>query len=204
MLRPCRSQTACSCNFPSEGVKWSNIQSLRAELHRRHNEDGAIKHPVQQMLGEDNHSPLQSPLKPLSNPPSPRPLLCSLAFVFGYVRGQSYGSGRLPPSEAVPRLTMLLNKERERLLPSAQMLFVPWQMCPSLCFFSTALLHEPPMFGFASNIWTCQGGKLSKWDVSKVTLNLQMISLCSSQRIWIHSTSMVQVRGVPVREGETD
>lgn len=44
-------------------------------------------------------------------PLSPQPLHSSLGFVCWCGRGQSYGSERRPPSEALPQLIMLLNEE---------------------------------------------------------------------------------------------
>lgn len=118
-----------------------------------HNKDGAIKQGVQQMCPEDNHSPLHSLLKAVRqfvNPPSPRP--CTLQWVL--FAGEE--EDRVMAQNDFLRLQLLHSSQccsitRERLLPPTQMLFVPQQMCPSLCF---SLICPPPLNSFA--LWAPQ------------------------------------------------
>lgn len=131
------------------------------------------------MRAEDNRSPLHSLLKTLRqffNPLSPRPLHSSLGFVCRCGRGQSYGSEWLPQIEALPQLTMLLNKKGTpssidadvlRSLTDAFMFFLLF-LIPSeqFCFMS------PPMFNFSERIGAGIGFTRAKRQVWEYDLGI--------------------------------
>lgn len=89
------------------------------------------------MHAEDNYSPLHSLLKTLRqffNPLSSRPLHSSLVLFAGVEED------RVMAQNDFLRLKLCHSSQccsikRERLLPSTQMFFVPWQTCLPLCFF---------------------------------------------------------------------
>lgn len=157
-------------DFHWEEIKQADVWSaltllgpLLSKLHWRHNKDGAIKHEVQQMRCEDNHSPLYSLLKTprqFANPLSPQPLHSSLCFVCQWGWGQSYGSEWLPLSEALPQVTMLFNEEGTPASINADVLCSLTDVSIFMFFFLCSFILNS-FSSWASDVWLSEriGGR---------------------------------------------